>query len=537
VPKRASPVELKELVKSSGFTPSVRDVPGLFTLLEAEVDDVSRREVERALERVGPAALALAVEEARGAKPPLRARLCRLIGRLANGDAVASRFLLDALTDPDGKTRRSAALALGKSRTDPAIETALLDAWVREKGVEHHRSIAQALGNVGGTRALELLRSVHSEDRELQRLVQRAVTMLVRDQARADLGGVDGARLASAPVSVSLHCRAGLEAIVLEEVGARCGSMVDLSSATVARGVVRVDYHGPLDALFAVRTMTHFAFPLPPEATTVGSLEDAVVRSLASDLAKSLLETWSGETVRFRLAWADGRHRRAATWRCVHKLADKRPAWVNDPVASTWEAVVEERRGVAHIELVPRALRDPRFVYRVRDVPAASNPTLAAALVRIAGVRADDVVWDPFVGSGTELVERALAGPYAELHGSDGDPRALDAARANFDAAGLRSVNLQVADATSFAPAGVTLIITNPPMGRRVARADSLPALFDRFIDHAARVLARHGRLVWISPRASQTAARAKALGLSVDLAEDVDMGGFTAMIQRITKA
>ena len=40
-----------------------------------------------------------------------------------------------------------------------------------------------------------------------------------------------------------------------------------------------------------------------------------------------------------------------------------------------------------------------------------------------SGARADDVVWDPFVGSGTELVERALAGPYARLLGSDTDPR------------------------------------------------------------------------------------------------------------------
>ena len=31
----------------------------------------------------------------------------------------------------------------------------------------------------------------------------------------------------------------------------------------------------------------------------------------------------------------------------------------------------------------------------------------------------NDLVWDPFVGSGTELCERALLGPYRALVGSD----------------------------------------------------------------------------------------------------------------------
>jgi hypothetical protein len=80
-------------------------------------------------------------------------------------------------------------------------------------------------------------------------------------------------------------------------------------------------------------------------------------------------------------------------------------------------------------------------------------------------------------GSGLELVERGLLGPYARLIGSDLDPKALTTAEANLKSAGLERFELHAADATTFKPEGVTLIVTNPPMGRRVQRGDVAPLL------------------------------------------------------------
>jgi 23S rRNA G2445 N2-methylase RlmL len=183
--------------------------------------------------------------------------------------------------------------------------------------------------------------------------------------------------------------------------------------------------------------------------------------------------------------------------------------------------------------LTPQKLADPRFTYRLKDVPAASHPTIAAALVRASGMREDDVVWDPFVGSGSELIERARAGPYRALFGSDTDPRALDAARTNLEAARLGGVSLSEGDATTYAPPDVTRIITNPPMGRRVARDGSLAELLDRFTDHAARVLAKGGGTVtWLSPMGGRTAERAEARGFQVTTRQQVDLGGFQAELQ-----
>jgi predicted RNA methylase len=305
---------------------------------------------------------------------------------------------------------------------------------------------------------------------------------------------------------------------------------------------------GPLHTIFKARTMADFAFPLPEE--WVRAHEDvgaAVVRALTSPEARVILGTWTIGYARFRLAWAGGGHKRAVVWRIAQEVAERTaseawlegtgggPKLVNDPTESTWEARVEVTPRSVRVELTPR-IDDPRFAYRTKDVPGASHPPLAAALARVGEARADDVVWDPFMGAGTELVERAVLGPYHEMYGSDLDERAIAAARANVRAAGVERVTLAVADALAWAPRGVSLIVTNPPMGRRVTRTADLVPMLERFVEHAGRVLPPGGRLVWVSPFPERTAAAGARAGLELQYAQAVDMGGFRAEIQRFVR-
>jgi 23S rRNA G2445 N2-methylase RlmL len=187
------------------------------------------------------------------------------------------------------------------------------------------------------------------------------------------------------------------------------------------------------------------------------------------------------------------------------------------------------------VSITPSALSDPRFEWRRGDVPAASHPTIAAALARVAGVEPADIVWDPFVGSGAELAERARLGPYRSLIGSDLDPRALGVARSNLDSVQVRA-RLEQADALLHSPQGVTLVITNPPMGRRASRERGLAGDLDRFVTHVAFVLRAGGRLVWIAPWPRRTRVVAERAGLRLDWSQVVDMGGFAAEMQRWTK-
>ena len=355
--------------------------------------------------------------------------------------------------------------------------------------------------------------------------------MIDRTAARAEPASIDATRPAGEPVRVALRCRAGLETILMEELpDADLGARVRRNPP----GGVRIEalLRGAPAELFAARTLLSFGFPLDPQPAGEDPAE-AIVAALTTPSALAILRRWTVGPLRYRLAFQGGGKRRAAVWRVAEGASRAAPDLVNDPTGSPWEAVVYEGAGVVRVELVP-SIADPRFTYRTGDVPAASHPTIAAALVRAAGLRDDDVVWDPFAGSGTELCERALAGPYRSLVGSDLDEGALAVAKANLEAAGAREVTLIQGDATRLTPPGEapTLILTNPPLGRRVQRSAALAPLLDRFVEHAARVLAPEGRLSWISPFPERTRKVAEASGLLVARAQEVDLGGFAAELQ-----
>jgi 23S rRNA G2445 N2-methylase RlmL len=559
---KAPPATLRERLRDPGFTPRVREVDALVDLLG---DDEVAKVAARAIGRVGAPALDALRARFEGSVSPLRGHIVKAIGGLVALPAAVA-LLLAALDDADPKTRRNAAIALGHvapvAAVAPAapvasvapvapaapvapdaepgaradVEGALLAAWERDPRPEMRRTVAASLGKIGTARSLPLLREAASAaDAELARIGDRARVMVERTASRDVRGRVAPARSPARPVAFVALCRRGLEELLAAELRA-VAAVVE--AHVDGPGRVQARLAGSIDALFAARTMLSFQFALPPEPTRDGEAPaETVARALTSDAARDILATWTEGPVRYRLAWAEGGHQRAATWDAARAIGARAPELVNDPTSSTWEMIVSRADGVVRAAIAPRALVDPRFAWRRGDVPAASHPTVAAALARVAGVREDDVVWDPFAGSGGEIVERALLGPSRALFGSDLDPRAIEVARENVAAAGLSSrVVLQVQDALGPAPAGVTLIVTNPPMGRRASRTAGLDEMLDRFVEHAAGALVPRGRLAWLAPWPRRSRAAGQRAGLTLDYAQLVDMGGFDAELQRWVK-
>ncbi|UQA54699.1 HEAT repeat domain-containing protein [Polyangium aurulentum] len=536
--RRGPDFRLEDAVRDPGFSPRRADVPALVDLVAKNAEEAEP--AARALSgRAAPAEVVRAELMAKAlaaTAPGERSRLTALAGRIAlvHPDEALQAFLFERLGDADTRTRKSAATALGKMRGE-AVAEALSKALAGEGEGSVRRALVEALGKAGGAEAASLLADMDAgEDPRLDEMRAKAQLMAARTAGREVPSSFDADKPAAAPVPVVLHCRAGLGAILRGEIDKELAPRLHPRAADRVLATLT----GPPARLFAARTMLFFGFPLPPEPIGEdGDVVEPLVRALVSPEARALFDHWTVGPVRFRIAWAGGGKRRASTWRAAEEVARRAPALVNDPTESTWEAVVREAGDKLEVELLPRA-EDPRFVYRKRDVPAASHPTIAAALVRVAGVQEDDVVWDPFVGSAAELCERALAGPYMRLVGSDRDPAALAAARENLTAAGVADAVLVKGDALSFVPAGPrpTLVITNPPMGRRVLRGADLGMFFDRFLDNVARVLAPGGRLVWVSPLPGRAVATAERFGLSASLQQDIDMGGFEAQIQVLRK-
>lgn len=530
---------LESRVRDPGYTPGIRDVGALLDLFAEEEEELARV-TERAVLRIDPRHAQRLVTETitrlGTATRPARGRLAKLVGRLAanapDAAVTAARdWLVSALADADPKTRHTAARALGKLRPDDAeqrevLERALLAAWDGARGDDDRRALADALGKVGSKAARDRLANAVSPGQALTQSATRAALMIDRSASRDRPGAIDLARKAEGPLAIRFHARTGLEQVVCAELG-------DAWRPRIAGpGLVDARLEGPLAKATSIRTALHVGFPLDPvQVPEGGEVAEAVVRALTDPRALAVFRAFTstdGGPIRFRLAWTRGGHRRALAWRCAELVAAATKELVNDPTESTWEVIVDDHPDRVSIELVPRGFDDDRFSYRVATVPASSHPSIAAALVRLVPPRPDDVVWDPFVGAGAELVERARLGPYASLIGTDVESDALHASRQNLAAAGITGATLDLADATAYQPKGVTLIVTNPPMGRRVQRGTH-GELLERFVDHAARVLVPGGALVWAAPDANRLHARAERAGLVLDHAFTVDMGGFPA--------
>jgi 23S rRNA G2445 N2-methylase RlmL len=519
VPRAADFDLTRELARPS-FTPAARDAGALVDLV-VRGDDPAATRATSALAKLGTAGRAAIAARWADIDEGAKARLLAAVGLLARtGDGEARAQLIAQIADPATRVRKAAAVALGKLGGDDARQ-ALLARWdAADAPPEERRALAEALGKIGGDDALARLRTLDATaDRELARRRDRAVLMADRSARRDEESVVAGDVALSKPIAVQLHCRPGLGALLQEEL-----ATVGFAAQPIGDRGAELRLAGPLGALFAARLWTTASIPLP---LARGELTTAITQTITSRATLDVLRAWTRGPIRWRLGFAHG-HKRAVVWRVARDVTAAAPDLLNDPTATTWDVLVDDEAWT--IALVPRRLDDPRFAYRVADMPAASHPTIAAALVWLAEARAADRVWDPFCGSGVELVERARRGPLRTLLGTDVDPAALDIARRNLDAAGV-AAELATADARRHAPGAVDLILTNPPLGSRIQldAAGLLVAALPNF----ARALAPGGRLVWITPSPRKTTPVAEQVGLRRTRSLAVDLGGVRGQLER----
>jgi len=442
------------------------------------------------------------------------------------GKARARDWLRGLLADPSEKIRRYAAAALPKLGDDRGAEGALLARLPGASSESERRALREALGKVGGRATLD---SGAAGAPDVGRLLARA--------ARQDNpGSVDTDALLPAGIDLAFRCRPGLEALLAEELAER---LPETRTDTVAPGRVQVRAEGRLRVadLLRPRVAASVALVLGEvRARSAAAAVQPIALRLAGQVGSSVLRAATRGAPRYRieapddLAGADF-HRAVAD--AVRALA---PDLLNDARGAPWSLDLLPIAGGVRLELRPRFVPDPRFAYRTGDIPAASHPPLAAAMARLAGRREGDVVWDPFCGSGLELVERASLGGVSLLVGGDLDPAAVAVARANLEAANLAGARsrLLVGDfrehrkVPELTAGTVSLVLTNPPMGRRVPVKDLRGLIGDLFAA-AADVLSPGGRLVFPNPvRVAPADDRLRLVS-----ATDVDLGGFTCRLER----
>lgn len=179
--------------------------------------------------------------------------------------------------------------------------------------------------------------------------------------------------------------------------------------------------------------------------------------------------------------------------------------------------------------------------WRVCNMPGAINAVVAAAMVRWAGVFADECVLNMGVGSGTLLIERLLAGAARQAWGCDTNPEAIACAQQNVAAAGVAdNVQLTPWDATQvpLPAASVDVIMADLPFGQLIGTHQHNLTLYPQWLAEAARLLSPQGRMVLISHenRLLEQVIHATT-GIAVAECIQVKVGGMAPMAWLIRRA
>jgi 23S rRNA G2445 N2-methylase RlmL len=406
---------------------------------------------------------------------------------------------------------------------------------LRTTTVEREKKfLGQALDKIGGTATLNVVAAAGGFLPQTEQKVKASLARRERPSAiRKESIFSDFARL-----RIHLHCRKGLEEILRDEV--KDGGRFRIVG--VRSGLVTITPVAPfsLSHIYTLRCFATVGFFLGHvRSSNPTESIDALASIITSSLSWSILAAFTEGSIRYRLEFVSRGHQRGAVRLLANRAYAICPDILNDPRKAPWSMDLEPAGNGISVELRPKLTPDPRFTYREGDIRGASHPPLAACMARLAGRVKNEIVWDPFCGSGLELIETAWLGGVQGIYGTDLSPVAIAISRANFTASKVKAVQVKFAtcDFRDYArieglgPESVTLVITNPPMGRRI-RVPNMRKLYEDLFVVAARVLKHGGRLVFANP------LRIEPLDSSLKLKyrKVVDLGGFNCRLEMYLK-
>lgn len=294
----------------------------------------------------------------------------------------------------------------------------------------------------------------------------------------------------------------GLADVVAEEITERLAPARPPWAVPGREDALFVAHHGPLARTLSLRTAVAvflvLGFDVPrPKSLTSGEHLPRIVEAVRASVQLS-----GARSFRFEAAGHDS----PVFQRLAVQLADATGLTHDDEAG---EVVLRFRRTPGRSEdagwdvLVRLGARPlSARAWRVSDFPGAVNATIAAAVVRLAGLDPTDRVVNLMCGSGTLLVERLLAGATASALGVDLAPDAVAATRENLAAAGTASRatvvmdDVRAPDAAWREDGPFDLVLADPPWGTLHGSHTASAALHADLLRVAHEVTAPGARLV-----------------------------------------
>jgi tRNA (guanine6-N2)-methyltransferase len=190
---------------------------------------------------------------------------------------------------------------------------------------------------------------------------------------------------------------------------------------------------------------------------------------------------------------------------------------VEENAAVEFWLTIDGATAVCGLRLSDRTMR--HRTYKGEHLPASLRPTVAAAMVRLAGVRPGQVVLDPTCGAGTLLAEQFLAA--SKFHepitaiGGDLEHNAVRAATINLRRLGEARLCRWDARRLPLAPVSVDHVLCNPPFGKQLSSPEQVGPLYRNLARELDRVLRPGGRAVLLTSDFEKLREACEGLGLT----------------------
>lgn len=273
-------------------------------------------------------------------------------------------------------------------------------------------------------------------------------------------------------------------------------SVLHLKYKPVSQGVlVRTQ---SIYELLNIRTYKDMLFPLKGAASLEMNAETIGNALAKCNLLEILSRLYDDDSI-FYYRVVDGMRQKNS--QLVKKVSDRLfqlypHSLLNSQENYDIEIVLKEvKNGTVNVYLKLSHLQNPRFSYRKEAIATSMQPYVAATLVELAKPYMVDnaMVLDPFVGSGTLLIERNIAKHAKFSLGVDIFAKGIDIARKNTKAAG-QLIHYIHKDSLRFSHSELfDEIITDMPTIAQMKDSQQLHELYDRFFARIRRIVKSGG--------------------------------------------
>ncbi len=170
--------------------------------------------------------------------------------------------------------------------------------------------------------------------------------------------------------------------------------------------------------------------------------------------------------------------------------------------------------GITLAEISPTPFMQRRPGKRPFFHPSAMTPKLARCMVNLAKPRNDDLVLDPFCGTGSFLIEAGLLG--YRVVGVDAKRHMVKGTRRNLRFFNIAYEGLGIADARHLPFTSADCIVTDPPYGRSASTmGHTTKDIVHAFLAAAVDQMGKGQRICMAAPKTIDTGEIAESQGFT----------------------